>query len=96
MGEMQLYRPALIGRDEELGRLKQALDGAMGGHGSTIFISGEPGIGKTRLVEAFQDLVSTQDVKILTGAASADTAQPDRHSARIGSPKNIVFSWSPH
>jgi tetratricopeptide (TPR) repeat protein len=67
---------ALIGRDRELETLKQHLAAAVAGKGSTVLISGEPGIGKTALVETFKEYVATQNVKILSGAASADSAQP--------------------
>jgi predicted ATPase len=41
----------LVGREDELGRLQVALDQAVGGQGGLGLVSGEPGIGKTRLVE---------------------------------------------
>ncbi|HEU4356467.1 MAG TPA: adenylate/guanylate cyclase domain-containing protein [Actinomycetota bacterium] len=44
-------RFALIGRSEELGVLESALAGAHSGHGRLVEIVGEPGIGKTRLLE---------------------------------------------
>jgi tetratricopeptide (TPR) repeat protein len=67
---------ALVGRDSELAALKQHLATAVSGKGSTVLISGEPGIGKTALVDAFKEYAATQNVKILSGAASADSAQP--------------------
>ena len=42
-----------IGREEELSRLHRAWDGACGGRCELIWIAGEPGIGKTRMVEQF-------------------------------------------
>ena len=42
-----------IGREEELSRLHRAWDGACGGRCEVVWIAGEPGIGKTRLVEQF-------------------------------------------
>jgi len=69
-------QPALVGRDKELDALKQHLADAMAGKGTTVMISGEPGIGKTALVEAFKEYAATQGVKILSGAASADSARP--------------------
>jgi len=39
----------LVGRDTERSILLQGLDAALAGHGSLVMISGEPGIGKTRL-----------------------------------------------
>ena len=45
----------LVGRDEELTVLARALEGARAGRGALIEIAGEPGIGKTRLVEELLD-----------------------------------------
>lgn len=39
-----------VGRRQELGRLREALDAANRGQGSLVLVSGEPGVGKTRLV----------------------------------------------
>src|SRR6476469_2855106 len=41
----------LVGRAAELGVLHSLLDDAEKGRGRTVFLSGEPGIGKTRLSE---------------------------------------------
>ena len=41
----------LVGRAMELGLLRSLLDDAERGRGRTVFLSGEPGIGKTRLSE---------------------------------------------
>ena len=43
----------LVARDEELGRLQEALEAALAGERSTVFVTGEAGVGKTTLVEAF-------------------------------------------
>ncbi len=40
-----------VGRSVELDTLKRAIDAALGGHGSLVFVAGEPGIGKTYLTE---------------------------------------------
>jgi class 3 adenylate cyclase len=42
---------SLVGRDAELGLLRGAWDRAAAGQGSAVLLSGEPGIGKSRLVE---------------------------------------------
>ena len=44
----------LVGRDEELTALREALRQAGDGSGALIFLSGEPGIGKTRLCHEVQ------------------------------------------
>jgi hypothetical protein len=43
-----------VGRARELAILHERLDRAAGGHGQVIAIAGEPGIGKSRLLYAFQ------------------------------------------
>jgi class 3 adenylate cyclase/tetratricopeptide (TPR) repeat protein len=43
---------ALVGRDEELARLSQALDSIGDGTGTVVSLTGEPGIGKSRLTAA--------------------------------------------
>ena len=43
---------ALVGRDAELGRLRERLEQALKGQRQLVFVTGEPGIGKTALVEA--------------------------------------------
>jgi tetratricopeptide (TPR) repeat protein len=43
--------PLCLGRDTELRRLRSALRDALDGHGALVRVTGEPGIGKTHLVE---------------------------------------------
>ncbi|MFA5115509.1 MAG: SpoIIE family protein phosphatase [Candidatus Omnitrophota bacterium] len=45
------FSSKLIGRDEEIARLNQMLENAKDGRGSLCFVFGEPGIGKSRLVD---------------------------------------------
>jgi len=42
-----------VGRDVEMGQLRQALDRAREGHGQIVAVVGEPGIGKSRLYWEF-------------------------------------------
>jgi energy-coupling factor transporter ATP-binding protein EcfA2 len=51
----------MVGRDDELRRLHGSLDQARTGKRQVIFISGEPGIGKTTLTEAFAASLSDRD-----------------------------------
>ena len=48
-------RGLLVGRELELQRIAGALTAASRGHGSVIVLRGEPGIGKTRLLQATSD-----------------------------------------
>src|SRR6185295_18186063 len=45
--------PTLVGRESERARLHARLAVALGGQRQLVFVTGEPGIGKTALVEAF-------------------------------------------
>ena len=51
------YRTNLIGRDEELVKLKMLFDKALKGKGSVCLIGGEAGRGKTRLAEELRNYV---------------------------------------
>src|SRR5690242_17081232 len=44
-------RRAFVGRERELAALRSALDTARSGHPAVVVVEGEPGIGKTSLVE---------------------------------------------
>ena len=48
---------ALIGREEELGLLLRRWEDAKAGEGQVVLVSGEAGIGKSRLIAALQDNV---------------------------------------
>jgi class 3 adenylate cyclase/predicted ATPase len=43
----------LVGRETDLARLQQGLEKALSGERQVLFLTGEPGIGKTTVVEAF-------------------------------------------
>ena len=48
------YQTPLIGRDHEMGLLKQRWDLASSGSGQIVLTCAEPGVGKTRLLTAFR------------------------------------------
>ena len=50
----------LIGRDEEIERLMRRWHRARNGDGSVALVSGEPGIGKSRVAQAFQDRLGSE------------------------------------
>ena len=56
----------LFGRQRESGVLDRLLVGARGGHGGAIVVLGEPGIGKTALIE--HAVTSAQDFRVLRTA----------------------------
>ncbi|MCK5038792.1 MAG: tetratricopeptide repeat protein [Thermoplasmata archaeon] len=76
MEDLRPQQIRLIGREEELKLLEGNLEDTIIGKGSTVLISGEAGVGKTRLVDEFLDHATDKGVKILTGASSSDTIHP--------------------
>ncbi|MFW5468918.1 BTAD domain-containing putative transcriptional regulator [Knoellia sp. CPCC 206435] len=61
----------LPGRDEQLRRADEALADAQTGRGRLVLVSGEPGIGKTRLAEAVAELAAARGFQ--TGRGGWDT-----------------------
>ena len=62
----------LVGRRAALSKLDKAFDRACHGRGGAVLISGEPGIGKSRLTEAFASRLR-EDALLLVGTAHRDT-----------------------
>jgi class 3 adenylate cyclase len=59
----------LVGREAELHRMKSAIHWLEHGRSGAVLIEGEPGIGKSALVEAFVGECRAADVDVLYGAA---------------------------
>lgn len=58
----------LLGREREMGELRRAFESLSGGARQVIFVSGEPGIGKTALVDAFcREAAAAQPALIARG-----------------------------
>jgi AAA ATPase domain len=60
---------AFVGRERELAELTAALDGLERGRGSLFLLSGEPGIGKTRLADELAGHAAVRGVPVAWGAA---------------------------
>ena len=54
-------RARMIGRDDELAKLKDALGEMLNGRGQMVSIIGEAGVGKSRLVSELKEVVSGHD-----------------------------------
>jgi DNA-binding CsgD family transcriptional regulator/tetratricopeptide (TPR) repeat protein len=59
--------PELIGREGELEALASSLERAVAGQAGLVFVAGEAGVGKTRLVSEFGRRASAQGARVLTG-----------------------------
>jgi predicted ATPase/class 3 adenylate cyclase len=67
----------LVGRERELGILVDRFDQAGGGSGQVVLLEAPPGVGKSRLVQAFRDSVATHQPSWWSSGCSAyatDTA----------------------
>jgi DNA-binding SARP family transcriptional activator len=58
---------ALVGREPEWRRLLACWEGAQGGGAQLVLVSGEPGIGKTRLVEDFAASCGHRGATVVSG-----------------------------
>jgi predicted ATPase len=58
---------AFVGRDRELADLRAGLDDVGAGHGRLFLLSGEPGIGKTRLAEEISNDASARGMRVAWG-----------------------------
>lgn len=59
-----------VGRERELARLEAALDETAGGRGRSVVVTGEAGIGKSRLVQAAVARASERGLTVLACATS--------------------------
>ncbi|MFN7972013.1 MAG: tetratricopeptide repeat protein [Acidobacteriota bacterium] len=70
------YSSLLIGRSAELGRLRGALDAALRGEGRTVSLSGEPGMGKSRLRLETRHLAETMEMTVHEGRTRSFGGRP--------------------
>lgn len=63
----------LIGRERELAKIGSALDAVRTGHGGLLLITGEAGVGKTRLAN---DALSECGMRVLAGEAVEEATPP--------------------
>ena len=94
----------IVGRAAELGQLRAALVAVSGGAGRLVLVSGEPGIGKTRLVAAVAEMAGEYGVPVAAGFAGyairragirakrSATAAPTSRSSRSGKETTLILS----
>lgn len=71
-----LNRTPFVGRATPMKRLMSKLDIAINGKGAVAMLLGEPGIGKTRLLEEFAELARERGAVVLRGACYDGEFQP--------------------
>jgi hypothetical protein len=111
-GEGQVARPPtpeprfaqpLVGRDRELASLRQRVDAALRSEGSLVFLTGEGGIGKTRLASEVRSYARGRGFLWLEGRYSREGSTPFqpwveavRSFLRAAPPAMLVKALLPH
>ncbi len=70
----QILCPVVVGRHEELGLLRAALDEARAGRGRLVLIQGEAGVGKSRLTLQLEAAARSVGMQVLRGRAGASSS----------------------
>ena len=66
----------LVGRERELAALRVAFDAAFGGRPTIVLLTGEAGIGKTRLADEAAVIGRASGARVLRGEADALSREP--------------------
>lgn len=69
-------KPELVGRQRELSLLWQRFEEAVDGHMNVALVSGEPGIGKTRLLDEIASRAEAAQACVLRGTATEAEGMP--------------------
>lgn len=72
----RIVRGRMVGRERELREIRQLWKKALGGQGQLLLISGEPGIGKSRLVRELFTQVDVSGRAALSGECYAEGGAP--------------------
>ena len=72
----RIERGSLVGRESELAEARNLWGWTLSGQGQTLLISGEPGIGKTRLVREITTQVQVSGGRVFNGACYAEGGVP--------------------
>jgi two-component system sensor kinase len=62
-------RPPLVGWHDEVAALWDQFEASLSGRAHVVLIAGEPGIGKTRLLDAFAERATGEGAALLRTAA---------------------------
>jgi hypothetical protein len=90
-----LYRRTFVGREAELRTLQTAFDAAISGQGSLAMVVGEPGIGKTALVEQLATYVSLRGGRTLVGHSYEEGSLSLPYLAFVEAMRSYVLAREP-
>src|SRR3954454_24080617 len=74
----RISSPVFVGRGQELGRLRNVLEGVTAGEVATVLIGGKAGVGKSRLLAEFRTHATDAGLRVLLGGCVdlGDGARP--------------------
>jgi tetratricopeptide (TPR) repeat protein/predicted Ser/Thr protein kinase len=79
----RIVRGRMVGRERELNQARQLWQNAKSGEGQLLLISGEPGIGKTRLMREIATQAEVSGGQVLVGECQAEGNAPYAPFAQI-------------
>src|SRR5216683_2808452 len=74
--ESFLQAAEFVGREREIREFRKLLHGLDAGHGGTVLIGGESGVGKSRLIEEIRTEALVRGVLVVRGQAVAEAGLP--------------------
>lgn len=87
--------PTFVGRGEQLSALAAALARADGGDAGAVFIGGESGVGKTRLVVEFGMLARSRGARVLSGGCVDVGGSELPYAPLLGALRTLVRETEP-
>jgi len=79
----RIARGQLVGRERERAQIRALWNRATGGNGHVLLVSGEAGIGKTRLVREIAALAEDSEARVLIGRCEPEGGPPYRPIAEM-------------
>ena len=72
-----------IGRERDLEQLTSAVDHVVDGHGGVVIVGGEPGIGKSRILEEIESYAADSGALVIHGTCyEGDSTSPSNSLPR--------------
>jgi DNA-binding NarL/FixJ family response regulator len=87
--------PELIGRSEELAALQAAVERAAGGDAAAVFVAGESGVGKTRLLRELERSATADGARVLRGDCVAFGAGGLPYAPLAGALRGLLRELGP-
>ena len=88
--------PVLVGRRSELGELEAAFEAAAGGSPRAVLVSGDAGLGKSRLLREFAERAEVRGARVAVGACAAIGDGELPFAPLAGALRTLTGTLEPH